>query len=118
MQELLDRMMQNAGIDRAMAEKALVIILNFLNKEAPQDAVSKLLDTVPEARPLITSQPGGFSFGGFGAMGALNEMTSAGLSMGQVQTVTKTVIDFAREKLGEDEVGRIVGAIPGLSAFI
>jgi hypothetical protein len=118
MQELLDRMMQNAGIDRPLAEKALVIILNFLNKEAPQDAVTKLLDVLPEARPLITSTSGGFSFGGFGAMGALNEMTSAGLSMGQVQSVTKTVIDYAREKLGEDEVGRIVGAIPGLSAFL
>ncbi|GGE36853.1 hypothetical protein GCM10007276_12880 [Agaricicola taiwanensis] len=118
MQELLERMMGNAGIDRALAEKALVIILDFLNKEAPQDAVGKLLEALPEAKPLVGQDSGGFGLGGFGAMGALNEMTAAGLSMEQVQTVTRTVIDFAREKLGEDEVGRIVGAIPGLSAFI
>ncbi len=119
MQELLNRMMQSAGLDQALAEKALVIILNFLNKEAPDDAMAKLFEAIPEARPLVAEKSGGgFSFGGFGAMGALNEMTGAGLSMTQVQAVTKEVIGFAREKLGEDEVGRIVGAIPGLSAFI
>jgi hypothetical protein len=119
MEELLTRMQQSAGIDRALAEKALGIILNFLNKEAPQDSIEKFLNAAPDARALIKpDQGGGFSFGGFGAMGALNEMTGAGLSMSQVQSVTREVITFAREKLGEDEVGRIVGAIPGLSAFI
>jgi hypothetical protein len=38
--------------------------------------------------------------------------------MGQVQGVTKEVIGYAREKAGEETLGEIVGAIPGLSQFV
>jgi len=43
---------------------------------------------------------------------------SAGLSMAQVQGVTRETIAFAREKAGEDAIGEIVGAIPGLGQFV
>ena len=43
---------------------------------------------------------------------------AAGLSMGQVQGVARETLAFAREKAGEDTVGEIVGAIPGLSQFV
>ena len=36
--------------------------------------------------------------------------------MGQVQGVTREVIAYAREKAGEDAIGEIVGAIPGLAS--
>jgi hypothetical protein len=57
-----------------------------------------------------------FAMGGL--MGAGTKMMGAGLSMGQVQGVTKEVIAYAREKAGEDTIGEIVGSIPGLSQFI
>jgi hypothetical protein len=57
-----------------------------------------------------------FSMGGL--MGAGTKMMAAGLSMGQVQGVTKEVIAYSREKAGEDAIGEIVGAIPGLSQFV
>jgi hypothetical protein len=38
--------------------------------------------------------------------------------MSQVQAVTRETIAYAREKIGEDAVGEIVGAIPGLSQFV
>jgi hypothetical protein len=41
-------------------------------------------------------------------------MMAAGLSMGQIQTVARETLNFARENAGEDAVGEIVGAIPGL----
>jgi hypothetical protein len=53
-----------------------------------------------------------------GIMGAGTKMMAAGLTMGQVQGVTRETIAFAREKAGEDAIGEIVGAIPGLSQFI
>ena len=59
---------------------------------------------------------GGFAMGGI--MGAGTKMMAAGLSMGQVQAVTRETIAFAREKAGEDAIGEIVGAIPGLSQFV
>ncbi|MGA2894997.1 MAG: hypothetical protein ABSE22_19190 [Xanthobacteraceae bacterium] len=45
-------------------------------------------------------------------------MMSAGLSMGQVQSLARAVLAYAREKAGEDAVGEIVGAIPGLAQFV
>ena len=41
-----------------------------------------------------------------------------GLSMGQVQQVTRIVMAYTREKAGEDAAGEIVAAIPGLSQFV
>jgi hypothetical protein len=38
--------------------------------------------------------------------------------MSQMQSVTREVIAYAREKAGEDAVGEIVGSIPGLGQFI
>ena len=38
--------------------------------------------------------------------------------MGQVQGVTREVIAYARDKAGEDAIGEVVGAIPGLSQFV
>jgi len=55
----------------------------------------------------------GKSGGGMGGvMGAGMSMMSAGLSMGQVQGATRQLIAFAREKVGDDAAGEIVGAIP------
>ena len=51
-------------------------------------------------------------------MGAGTRMMAAGLSMGEVQAVTRETISYAREKAGEDAVGDIVGAIPGLAQFV
>jgi len=46
------------------------------------------------------------------------QMMAVGLSMGQVQGVTRETIAYAREKIGDDAVGEIVGSIPGLSQFV
>jgi len=45
-------------------------------------------------------------------------MMAAGLSMGQVQSLAREVLAFAREKAGNDAVGEAVAAIPGLSQFV
>lgn len=119
MDELIGRLVANVGVDRAAAEKAVGIIFDFLRKEGPADKVQALLDRVPGAQALADAQgadAGMFAMGGI--MGAGTKMMSAGLSMGQVQGVTKEVIAYAREKAGEDAVGEIVGAIPGLSQFV
>jgi hypothetical protein len=40
-----------------------------------------------------------------------------GLGMGEVQEVARTLLGYAREKMGEDAVSELVAAIPGLSQF-
>jgi hypothetical protein len=120
MDELVGRLVANIGVDRTVAEKSIGIILDFLMKEAPADKVQPLIDQLPGAQALAeeaASQGGGmFSMGGL--MGAGTRLMGLGLSMGQVQGVTREIIAFAREKVGEDAVGDIVSAVPGLSQFV
>ena len=118
MNELVERLVASCGVDPPAAEKAVGIILDFLRKEGPPDKVQALIDRLPGAQELISqqSESGGFSVGGI--MGAGTKMMAAGLSMGQVQGVTRETIAYAREKIGDDAVGEIVGAIPGLGQFV
>ena len=118
MDELIGRLVADLGIDRATAERAVGIILDFLVKEGPADKVQPLLAKLPGAEALIqkAASEGGGGMGG--VMGAGMRLMSAGLSMGQVQSVTRAVIAYTREKAGEDAVGEIVAAIPGLAQFV
>lgn len=120
MDELIGRLVANVGVERSVAEKALVIILDFLRKEGPAGTVGDLIDRLPGAEALLASQSeaGGGVFSMGGIMGAGTKMMAAGLSMGQVQGITREIIAYAREKIGDDAVGEIVGAIPGLSQFV
>ena len=123
MDELIARIVANVGVDRDAAEKAVGVIFEFLLKEGPADKVKALMDHLPGAEDLMEAQEGidasgggGFAMGGI--MGAGTKMMAAGLSMGQVQGVTREVIAYAREQAGEDAIGEVVGAIPGLGQFI
>jgi hypothetical protein len=122
MDELILRLVANVGIDKPTAEKSVGIILDFLVKEGPPEKVQPLIDKLPGAQILIDAQQAGDTGGGMFAMGGLmgagTKLMAAGLSMGQVQSVTKEIIAYAREKVGEDAIGEIVGAIPGLSQFV
>jgi hypothetical protein len=124
MDELIARLVADVGIDRATAEKAVGIILEFLVKEGPADKVQPLLAKLPGAESVMQKAAGESDSGGMmggamgGVMGAGMRMMSAGLSMGQVQSVTRAVIAYTREKAGEDAVGEIVAAIPGLAQFV
>jgi len=120
MDELIGRLVANVGVDQATAQKAVGIILQFLVKEGPADKVQSLLEKLPGAQAAIQAAPpdeGGGMFGG-GVLAAGTRMMSVGLSMGQVQAVTRETIAYAREKAGEDAVGEIVGAVPGLGQFV
>lgn len=117
MDELLDRLVANVGIDRATAEKAVGIILAFLLKEGPADKVQALIDQMPGAEAAMQAvESGGSGMGGI--MGVGTKLMAAGLGMTEMQSVTREIIAYSREKAGEDAVGEIVGSIPGLGQFV
>jgi hypothetical protein len=118
MDELIGRLVTSTGIDRPAAEKAVGIILNFLAREGPADKVPSLLAKLPGAEALMQKAASEGDSGTGGVMGAGMRMMAAGLSMGQVQDVTRQFIAYAREKVGEDQIGGFVGAIPGLAQFV
>ena len=58
--------------------------------------------------------------GGLGmseVIGAGMRMITAGLSMGQIQIVSRDSLGFAREQVGTETVDKTVVAFPGLSQF-
>jgi hypothetical protein len=58
-------------------------------------------------------------FGGMGGiMGVGSRLMSAGLGMGEIQSVTHEIIAYAREKAGDEDLNAILEAIPGLSQYI
>jgi len=133
MDELIAKLTQAAGIDEATAQNAVGIILNFLKKEAPAEHVDQAVAAIPGAKEAVEQQanaaaPGGLAgamaglgglMGGAGGLMALaGQLTGAGLSMGQMQAVGKELFAHVREKAGEDVVGGIVAAVPGLSQFV
>jgi hypothetical protein len=128
MQDLIDRLTATAGIDADTAKKSVGIILDFLQKEAPPEAMQELLGNMPGAEALLgadsggggglASMVGGLMGGGGGIMGLGTQLMGAGLSMGQMQSVGKELFAYGREKAGEDVMGQIAGAVPGLGQFI
>jgi hypothetical protein len=122
MDELVDRIVAKVGVDRTVAEKAVGIIFDFLSKEGPTEKVQALLDQLPGANEAIATARADDAGGMFGSMGGImgvgSRLMSAGLGMAEIQGVTRELIAYAREKAGDDTVGNIVDAIPGLSQFI
>ena len=126
MEELIDRVAQAAGIDAGTARQSVAEILAFLQKEAPADIVAEVMAKLPGAAEL--SATAGDSSGGLlgalgglmggGLMGLAGKLQGLGLGMGEMQTVGREVLGYAREKAGEDAVGQIAGAIPGLSQLM
>jgi hypothetical protein len=115
MDELVGRIVAELGIDRDVAEKAVGIILAFLIKEGPADKIKPLLDAMPGAEAAAAAAPAGGMFGGI--MGVGSQLMGLGLGMGEVQGIARTLLAYARERVGEDAVGEMVGSIPGLSQF-
>lgn len=128
MEELITRVAAAAGIDEELARKAVGIILAFLQKEGPQAEIGQLMAALPGAQDLADSanggkgglmgMVGGLMGGGGGVMALGGQLMGAGLSMGQIQSVSKEMFAVGREKAGEDAMGAIVGAIPGLGQFV
>ncbi len=122
MEELIGRVTAATGLDEATAHKALGIILAFLQKEGPPAEVGQLLAAIPGAEGAAAENAGGggglMGMMGGGVMALGGQLMSAGVSMGQMQTLGRTLFSYGREKAGEDVMGPIVGSIPGLSQFV
>ena len=128
MEELINRIVTNVGIDPALAEKAVGLILGFLQKNGPAAEVGTMMESMPGAAELAAAHAGGEGGGGLlgGLMGMMGggvmalgqQLMSEGIGMGQIGSLSKEVFAYAKEQVGEDTMGAIVGAVPGLSQFV
>jgi len=118
MDELINRITTNVGIDADTAQKAVGAILAFLQSEGPADKVKQLLDSVPGSEALIAQAPSGGMLSMGGVMGLGAKLMGMGLGMGEISKVAKETMGFARENGAGDAVDEIVASIPGLSQFV
>jgi hypothetical protein len=122
MDELISRIVNNVGVERSVAAKAVGIMLDFFATAGPPEKVESFLAHLPGATEAIEAaraEGGGGFFGSMGGiMGVGSRLMSTGLGMGQIQGVSRQVIAYAREKAGDEDIDRIIDSIPGARAFL
>ncbi|MBB3976033.1 hypothetical protein GGQ64_001220 [Rhizobium azooxidifex] len=129
MNDLVNRVAENVGIDPATAEKAIGMMLGFLQREAAEGPVAQMIESIPGASDLIAKY-NGEGTGGGGLLGGLmsslgggvmalgQQLMSQGLGMGEITGLAKETIAVAREHAGDEVVDEVVGSVPGLGQFI
>jgi hypothetical protein len=129
MNELVSRVADNVGIAPDVAEKAVGMMLGFLQREADDGAVARMIEAIPGAVELVAkfngegSGGGGLlgglmaSFGG-GVMALGQQLMSQGLGMSEITALARETMAVAREHAGAETVDQVVNSVPGLSQFV
>ena len=135
MDNLIARVAAAADTTPETARQAVALIVDFLKREAPEDAIQALTAKAPELNAIVASLnsaggegmgallkglmgTGSGAMGGGGLMALGSSLMSLGLTMDQIQSAGKEVFAYARNAAGDDVVGGISAAIPGLAQFI
>ncbi len=120
MDELIDRLATNAGVDNVVAQESIGILPGFLRNEGPCDKVQALSDKIPGAETAIaaSSKVGGFNrLMGTGLMAIGARLMALGLGISEIQGIARELFKFCRDKIGADQMGEIIAGTPGLSQF-
>src|ERR1700749_262657 len=120
MDQLVGELAAKAGIDDAVAEKTIGIMLDYLRSEGPPATAQALIDHIPgaEAAIAVAHNDSGLSRlmdGGLMAVGT--RLTGLGLAITDIQKIARELFAFGRDKIGADRMGAIIAGTPGLSQF-
>lgn len=129
MNELVNRIADKVGIEPAVAEKSVGMMLGFLQREAADGPVAKMIESVPGALDLVAKYNGEgegkgllgglmSAIGGGGIMGLGQQLMAQGLGMGEISKLAKETMAAAREYAGDEVVDEVVASVPGLSQFV
>ena len=131
MNEIVDQIAARVGITPELAEKAVGMMLGFLQREAADGPVAKMIEAIPGASDLVAKYNGEGAGGGGGILGNIigalggggimalgQQLMSEGLGMGEITTLAKETIAIAEQHAGKEVVDEVVGSVPGLSQFV
>ena len=130
MTDIVSQIADKVGIEPALAEKALGMMLGFLQREADDGAVAKMIEAIPGGAELVAKfngegaggggMLGGLmsALGGGGVMGLGQQLMAQGLGMGEITGLARETIAIAKEHAGEEVVDQVVASVPGLSQFV
>jgi hypothetical protein len=131
MNEIVDQIAARVGIPAEVAEKALGMMLGFLQREAADGPVAKMIEAIPGASDLVAQYNGAGETGGGGLLGSImgalggggimalgQQLMSEGLGMGEITSLAKETLSIAEQHAGKEVVDEVVASVPGLSQFV
>ncbi|MFG1377503.1 hypothetical protein [Xanthobacter autotrophicus] len=126
MDDLVAYLRTRLDLDEATARAVVVIVIQFLGKEAPAEVLAPLFAVHPWAQALTAeapevdaTEPSERHFGGMARlMLVADRMMAHGLTMAQVQFAVHEIVAYARTTVGEEPVDRLVRAVPGLRQVV
>jgi hypothetical protein len=132
MNELVSRVADSVGIAPDVAEKAIGMMLGFLQREADDGAIARMIEAIPGGPELVAQFNGEGAGGGGGLLGGLmaslgggggvmalgQQLMSQGLGMGEITALAKETMAVAREHAGDEVVDQVIASVPGLSQFV
>ncbi|PWE57334.1 hypothetical protein DEM27_06780 [Metarhizobium album] len=130
MNELVTQIADKIGIEPALAEKALGMMLGFLQREADDGAVARMIEAIPGGADLVARFNGESAGGGLlgsvmsalggggGVMGLGQQLMGEGLGMGEITALARETIAAAKQYAGDEVVDQVVSSVPGLSQFV
>jgi hypothetical protein len=111
--DLIADLAKRTGLDREAIEKALGLIVSFIEREDRSRQVTTMIDQIDGARTLANS------YGGRGGIFILfTELSGAGLGMGEIKAVATGFLDFAKARFGAAPVDQVLRSIPALAQFL
>ena len=131
MNEIVTEIANRVGIAPDLAEKALGMMLGFLQREAADGPVTEMIEKIPGATELVAQFNGEGSGGGGGLLGGLmgalggggimglgQQLMSEGLGMSEITSLAKETLSIAEQHAGKETVDEVVASVPGLSQFV
>ncbi|MBO9193466.1 MULTISPECIES: hypothetical protein [unclassified Rhizobium] len=131
MNEIVDQIAARVGIPAEVAEKALGMMLGFLQREAADGPVARMIEAIPGASDLVAQYNGAGETGGGGLLGSImgalggggimalgQQLMSEGLGMGEITSLAKETLSIAEQHAGKEVVDEVVASVPGLSQFV
>ena len=135
MDELIQRLTSQLGIDASVAETATGKAMSMIKDNVGEDVFSQISGAIPGASEAAAGEPEPASGGGMlgklagmaagklgGNAGAGLELgaslSGAGLESGQVGGFVQQLVDFIREKAGDQVIDQVLAKFPMLKQLI
>ena len=136
MEELIQQLTSKLGIDPSVANAATQKAMAMVKEHAGEDLFAKISSAIPGAGDAADAGATPADDGG-GMLGAIagmasnalggsagealelgSELNSAGLEAGQFGDFASTIIDFLKDKLGDEVLEQILEKVPMLKGLI
>ena len=122
MQDLIDTICTTMGLEPETARKAVGIVFDFIQKNAPPVESAAVIDKVPGGREAAAAAAEDEAEGGGtaipGLMGLADRLMAEGLGMSHMPALGRILFDYLRRQAGPGAVDGVAAAIPGLGQFM